>query len=76
MPPTEPGTPTPEPTPGPTAGPTPPVSPDAMTQALAEARQAMADRDAALKRGDFAAFGEADARLTAAVQKLLALNGE
>jgi len=36
----------------------------------------MADRDAALKAGDFAAFGAADARLTAAVEKLLALNGE
>ena len=71
--PAEPGvtpTPTPEPTPG------PPISGDAMSQALEEARVAMADRDAALKAGDFAAFGAADARLTAAVEKLLALNGE
>jgi hypothetical protein len=70
-PPTEPGeTPAPQPSPG------PPVSGDAMSVALEEARVAMADRDAALKAGDFAAFGEADARLTKAVEKLLALNGE
>ncbi|WP_314854318.1 UPF0182 family protein [uncultured Microbacterium sp.] len=49
---------------------------DAATQAaLKDAQQAMLDRDAALKAGDLTKFAEADARLTAAVQKLLALNG-
>ncbi|MBG0718949.1 UPF0182 family protein [Microbacterium sp. 2C] len=43
--------------------------------ALKDAQQAMLDRDAALKAGDLTKFAEADARLTAAVQKLLALNG-
>ncbi|GAA2012203.1 UPF0182 family protein [Microbacterium ulmi] len=43
--------------------------------ALETARQAMLDRDAALKSGDLAAFAEADERLTAAVQELLALGG-
>ena len=40
---------------------------------LNEARQAMLDRDSALQKGDWAAFGEADARLTDAIDKLLAL---
>ncbi len=49
---------------------------DVATQAaLKDAQQAMLDRDAALKAGDLTKFAEADARLTAAVQKLLALNG-
>jgi uncharacterized protein len=33
----------------------------------------MLDRDAALKAGDLTAFAEADDRLTAAVEKLIAL---
>ncbi|WP_447947029.1 UPF0182 family membrane protein [Microbacterium lacticum] len=48
----------------------------AMQAALKDAQQAMIDRDAALKAGDLTKFAEADARLTAAVQKLLALNGD
>ncbi|WP_448237461.1 UPF0182 family membrane protein [Microbacterium paulum] len=49
---------------------------DVATQAaLKDAQQAMLDRDAALKAGDLTKFAEADAHLTAAVQKLLALNG-
>ncbi|MGP3536132.1 UPF0182 family membrane protein [Microbacterium sp. RD1] len=44
--------------------------------ALQEARQALLDRQAALQAGDFAAFGEADARLTAAVERLLALEDD
>ncbi|MEZ5214018.1 MAG: UPF0182 family protein [Microbacterium sp.] len=49
---------------------------DVATQAaLKDAQQAMLDRDAALKAGDLTKFAEADARLTAAVQKPLALNG-
>jgi uncharacterized membrane protein (UPF0182 family) len=53
------------------AEPTPP-SGDRAT-ALAAAQQALLDRDAALKSGDLEKFGEADKRLTAAVQKLLEL---
>jgi hypothetical protein len=36
----------------------------------------MMDRDEALKAGDLTKFAEADARLTAAVEKLLELSGE
>ena len=44
--------------------------------ALADAKQAMSDRDAALKAGDLATFAEADARLADAVSRLLALSGQ
>ncbi len=70
-------TPTPEPTPTPdpgeTAEPTPPA--DEYEAALQEARQALLDREAALQKGDWAAYGEADERLTEAVEKLLELGG-
>ncbi|ALJ19969.1 UPF0182 family membrane protein [Microbacterium sp. No. 7] len=66
--PTEPGEPTPTPTPGEPGTP--------LETAKADARQAMLDRDAALKSGDLAAFAEADARLTDAVERLLELSGE
>jgi len=70
-------TPTPEPTPTPdpgeTAEPTPPA--DEYEAALQEARQALLEREAALQRGDWAAFGEADDRLTEAVEKLIELGG-
>ncbi|MFT4157005.1 MAG: UPF0182 family protein [Microbacterium sp.] len=52
----------------------PPVSSDARADALAAAGEALADREAALKAGDLAAFAEADARLTEAVQTLIALD--
>ena len=48
----------------------------AIQTALREAQQAMLDRDAALKEGDLTKFAEADDRLTAAVEKLIALTGE
>ena len=48
----------------------------AFQAALQEAQQAMLDRDAALKEGDLTKFAEADARLTAAVEQLLALSGD
>ncbi|GAA1959073.1 UPF0182 family protein [Microbacterium deminutum] len=68
----EPGnSPSPTPTPGQTNPPTQPS--DQYQQALNDAKQAMLDRDAALKAGDLTKFAEADARLTAAVQKLIAL---
>ncbi len=44
--------------------------------ALVEAQQAMLDRDAALQAGDWTAYGEADERLTAAVDRLIELGGE
>lgn len=43
--------------------------------ALADARQALLDRDAALKAGDLETFAEADKRLTEAVQKLIDMEG-
>ena len=43
--------------------------------ALADARQALLDRDAALKAGDLETFAEADKRLTDAVQKLIDMEG-
>lgn len=80
------GGPSPAPTPTETAEPEDPADPaptpdpgtpgTTMDAALADARQAMLDRDAALKSGDLAAFAEADKRLTAAIEKLLELAGE
>lgn len=43
---------------------------------LGEARQAMLDRENALQAGDWTAFGEADARLTDAIDRLLELSGD
>lgn len=76
--PTDPGA---EPTP-PDSGETPaqpdqPTEPtDAQAEALAAARQALLDRDAALKAGDLEKFAEADKRLTEAVNTLLEISGE
>lgn len=53
----------------------PPAAGTEFEQALQSARQAMLDRDAALKAGDLTAFAEADKRLTAAVEKLIELDG-
>jgi uncharacterized membrane protein (UPF0182 family) len=67
-------TPTPTPTPTDPNAPTPTPQPsDEYQAALQDAAQAMLDRDAALKAGDLTAFAEADDRLTAAVEKLIAL---
>jgi len=44
----------------------------ALQQALASARQALTDRQAALKAGDWTAYGEADARLQKAIADALA----
>ncbi|MGM1017665.1 MAG: UPF0182 family protein [Actinomycetota bacterium] len=53
------------------------VDPDPVTDtqeaALAAAQQALLDREAALAEGDLEKFGEADKRLTAAIEQLLAL---
>ena len=43
-----------------------------LKQALNEASKAMSDSDAAMKKGDWAAYGEAQKRLEAAVKKALA----
>ncbi len=74
-------TPTPNPSPSPGATETPgggtPGGTDtnvAYQAALNDARQAMLDRDAALKAGDLTKFAEADARLTKAVETLLELS--
>ncbi|HKP06291.1 MAG TPA: UPF0182 family protein [Microbacterium sp.] len=66
-------TPAPEPTPAPTEPTTPTEPTDSYQAALQEAQQAMLDRQAALEAGDWAAYGEADARLTAAVEQLIQL---
>ena len=55
----------------------PPVDPDQtqaekLATALAQAKQAMLDKDAAMKAGDWTAFGKADARLKAAIEAALA----
>jgi uncharacterized membrane protein (UPF0182 family) len=72
--PTEPGEPTPEPTePGEPTDPGTEEPSEEYQQALADAQQAMLDRDAALQAGDLTAFAEADERLTDAVERLIAL---
>jgi len=80
--PSDPGTPAPSPSPTPeptdptTPEPTDPPSIDdpraALEAALADAAQAMRDADAALKAGDFAAYGAAQERLSAALERALA----
>ncbi len=66
------------PNPGETAAPSDPSTPvtGAYQAALDDARQAMLDRQTALQSGDLTAFAAADARLTAAVEKLLALGDQ
>ena len=74
--------PDPDATPGDPSAPTDPSdggggSIDVQEQALLnDAREAMLERDAALQAGDWAAFGEADARLTDAIDRLLELTAE
>ncbi|HEX5333759.1 MAG TPA: UPF0182 family protein [Cellulomonas sp.] len=68
-------TPTPTPTPSATATPAPTVNPDAqaaLTAALADAKQAIVDGQAALAANDFAAYGEAQKRLDAAITAAIA----
>lgn len=73
--PTEP-TPSPsEPTPAPTPSTEPTAPANEYEATLQEAQQALLDRQEALTAGDWAAYGEADARLTAAVEKLIQLGG-
>ncbi|MFT4229128.1 MAG: UPF0182 family protein [Microbacterium sp.] len=69
-------TPTPSPTPSPGATEQPTEPTDEYQQALEEARQAMVDRQAALEAGDWTAYGEADDRLTEAVNTLIQLGDQ
>ena len=50
------------------------ASADSYQKALQDAQQAMKDRDAALQKGDWTAYGEADARLVAALERAIALS--
>jgi uncharacterized membrane protein (UPF0182 family) len=75
--PTPPAQESPEPSPSPTGdgGDTPPppaAEPGDLGAALQEADDALADAQAALSRGDFAAYGEAQERLEAAIERALA----
>ena len=47
-----------------------------LAAALASAKQAMIDKDAAMKAGDWTAFGKADARLKAAIDAAIAASGK
>ena len=55
---------------------TPTVPADEFDRLLAEASTAMQERQQALQSGDWTAYGEADAKLTAAIERLLELEGE
>ncbi len=48
----------------------------AFQAALKEAKQALTDREAAMKAGDWTKYGEADSRLTQALDTLLRLSGD
>jgi uncharacterized membrane protein (UPF0182 family) len=59
----------------------PPVDPgqtkaQQLAAALAAAKQAMVDKDAAMKAGDWTAFGKADARLKAAIDAAIAASSK
>jgi uncharacterized membrane protein (UPF0182 family) len=64
-------TPGPTPTPTGTAAPQPGKSPE-LAAALADAQQALKDSQAALQRGDFAAYGAAQKRLQEAITRAVA----
>jgi len=55
---------------------TPSTDTGGLTQALLDAKAALADRDAAMKAGDWTAYGEADAKLQAALNRALAAQGQ
>ena len=76
-------TPSATPTPGETTDPvdpeepgTPSVPTDEFDRLLQEAQQAMMDRNAAMADGDWAAYGEADDKLTQVLERLIELDGE
>ncbi|CAD6001544.1 UPF0182 family protein [Agreia sp. COWG] len=55
---------------------TPSADSGSLTQALLDAKSALAERDTALKAGDWQAYGVADAKLKAALEKALAAGGQ
>ena len=74
VPPPTPGstaTPTPTPSSSATGQPAPPGTPNsaALTQALKDAESAYSEGEAALKRGDFAAYGQAQTKLKDALKR-------
>ena len=64
-----------EPTPGATPAPGGTTPADALRQAIVDANKAFADGQAALQRGDFAAYGEAQKRLQAALARAANASG-
>lgn len=52
------------------------AQPDSVTEALRQMQQAIADRDKALRAADWAAYGEADKRLQAALERALRLSSD
>ncbi|MFD5224978.1 UPF0182 family protein [Microbacterium sp. NPDC058342] len=60
----------------PDEGGTPAPGSDAQQQALADAKDALTARETALKAGDLEEFAVQDKKLTAAIEKLLALEGQ
>jgi uncharacterized membrane protein (UPF0182 family) len=59
-----------------TGGPTSPGTSVEFQAALQQAKTALADRQAALAKGDWTAYGKADAELTKAIDALLKLEGQ
>jgi uncharacterized membrane protein (UPF0182 family) len=75
-PPNEPATPPATPSPGATPSPTaPPVTGGGLAGLISEAEDAFRDGQEALRRNDFAAYGEAQRRLERAIQQLAAAEG-
>ncbi len=68
-------TPSPNPSPSPSPSPSGPSS-DAWATALQQAKDAMTAKAAALAAGDWAAYGAADAKLTAAINELVQLQAQ
>ncbi|MHB1290068.1 hypothetical protein, partial [Georgenia sp.] len=54
----------------------PAAAQERLTQALADAQQALTDGNAALAAGDFAAYGKAQDRLSAAISAAIAAEDE
>jgi uncharacterized membrane protein (UPF0182 family) len=67
---------TPEATPSPSPGTsTPPAGPTDVVSLVQQAEQAFSDGEAALRAGDFAAYGQAQERLRQALDQLAATSG-
>ena len=68
--------PTPTGTPSPGATPTEPAGGDDLEQAIADANEAFRDGQEALREGDFAAYGEAQERLSDALERAARASGQ